>query len=138
MRQRRILVLLAVLSCVPSLGEGYAVLWGIAHGLSGKALRDGLDFWAGGFLALHGRVAVLFDAPAYNAFLAGLFGHIPFHFWSYPPNYLLLAAGFGWLAPWHAVLAFDALSLLALVAMLRAAGKSWWLTAAVALMVWRP
>jgi hypothetical protein len=131
--KKPVLVLLAILSCVPSLGEGFAVLWGISHGFAGKALRDGLDFWAGGFLALHGRLPVVFDAAAYNAFLSGLYGHIPFHFWSYPPSYLLLAAAFGWLAPWHAVLAFDALSLLALVAMLRAAQKSWWLIAAVAL-----
>jgi hypothetical protein len=131
--KRTVLAALAVLSCVPSLSEGYAVMWGVLHHLSGKALRDGLDFWAGGFLAWHGRVPVLFDAAAYNAFLGGLYGHIPFHFWSYPPNYLLLAAAFGWLAPWHAVLAFDAFSVLALVVMLRLAGKSWWLVAAVAL-----
>ena len=79
--------------------------------MAGKALRDGLDFWAGGFLALHGHLAVLFDHAAYQSFLAGRYGHLPYHLWSYPPSYLLVASGFGWLSPWHAVLAFDLCSL---------------------------
>jgi hypothetical protein len=116
------LVLLAVLCVLPSLFEAAAVVWGQAHGMTGKALRDGLDFWAGGFLATHGRVGMLFDQTAYDGFLAGLYGKLPVHLWSYPPNYLLLAAGFGWLPPWPAVLAFDALGLAALAAVLRLAG----------------
>jgi hypothetical protein len=116
------LVLLAVLCAVPSLVEGAAVVWGQAHGMTGKALRDGLDFWAGGFLALHGHVAMLFDQTAYDGFLRGIYGKLPVHLWSYPPNYLLLAAGFDWLPPWPAVLAFDALGLAALAAVLRLAG----------------
>jgi hypothetical protein len=116
------LVLLAVLCVVPSLVEGAAVVWGQAHGMTGKALRDGLDFWAGGFLALHGHVAMLFDQTAYDGFLRGIYGKLPVHLWSYPPNYLLLAAGFGWLPPWPAVLAFDVFGLLALAAVLRLAG----------------
>jgi hypothetical protein len=123
-----------VVAVLPSLGEGYAVLWGAAHGYAGKALRDGLDFWAGGFLALHGHLAVLFDPVAYNGFLRGIYGvKLPFHFWSYPPNYVLLAAGFGGLSPFHAVLAFDVGSLLLLVLLLRLAGQGWGLIAAVAL-----
>ncbi len=129
---RTVLPVLALLSLVPSLLEAVAVIWGDAHGLTGKALRDGLDFWAGGFLSLHGHAALLFNPPAYDAFLAGIFGKLPVHLWSYPPNYLLLAAGFGWLPPWPAVLAFDALGLALLVALLRLALLPWPLVLAVA------
>ncbi len=45
------LILLVVLCAIPSCAEAYAIIWGQRHGLTGKALRDGLDFWAGGFLA---------------------------------------------------------------------------------------
>jgi hypothetical protein len=102
------------------------------QGFTGKALRDGLDFWAGGFLALHGKVAMLFDPLAYQGFLDGAYGKLGVHMWSYPPNYLLVAAAFGWLAPWHAVLAFDAGSLLLLVLVLRLARLPWLLILAVA------
>ncbi len=67
-----------------------------------------------------------------GGFLAGLYGKLPVHLWSYPPNYLLVAAGFGWLPAWPAVLAFDAVSMALLVAVLRLAGQGWWLVAAVA------
>jgi len=126
------IVLLAVLCLMPSLFEAYAVIWGQRHGMTGKALRDGLDFWAGGYLALHGQVAMLFDPVAYDGFLRGIYGRLPVHLWSYPPNYLLVAAAFDRLAPWHAVLAFDAASLLLLLGVLRLAGLSWWLVIAVA------
>jgi hypothetical protein len=78
----------------------------------------------------------VFDPVAYQGFLTGAFfagaKAINVHMWSYPPNYLLVAAGFGWLAPWHAVLAFDALSLALLVAVLRLARLPWLLILAVA------
>jgi hypothetical protein len=132
-RRRLWLVFLALLCVTPSLSEGYVVLWGVVHGMSGLALRDGMDFWAGGYLAQHGQLAMVFDPLAYRQFLAGIYGKLPTHMWSYPPNYLLMASAFGGLAPWHAVLAFDGLSLLALVAVLRLAGLNAWLVAAVAL-----
>jgi hypothetical protein len=133
-KPRLALVLLLILCVVPSFYEGVAVAWGQMHGMAGKALRDGLDFWAGGFLGAHGQVPVLFDTTAYNGFLRGLYGvKLPFHMWSYPPNYLLLAGMFGFLAPWHAVLAFDVGSLLLLVWVLRLSGQGWGLIAAVAL-----
>ncbi len=125
------LILLAVLCMLPSLGEAYAIFWGDRHGMVGKALRDGLDFWAGGFLFLHHQLPILFNHTAYQAFLEGLYGRLPYHLWSYPPSYGLLAAGFGWLSPWHAVFAFDALSLLALALVLRFAGQSWWFVLAM-------
>ncbi|HUW80350.1 MAG TPA: glycosyltransferase family 87 protein [Acidocella sp.] len=126
------LIALAILCAIPSCLEASAVVWGEVHGHTGSALRDGLDFWAGGFLALHGHLAMLFDPLAYQGFLAGLYGKLPYHLWSYPPNYLLLASAFDWLSPWHAVLAFDAVSLLFLAFILRLAGQSWWIIAAVA------
>ncbi|OYV26786.1 MAG: hypothetical protein B7X08_00630 [Acidocella sp. 20-63-7] len=128
---RRPLAALLLLCLVPSLLEASAVIWGVAHGYTGEALRDGLDFWAGGFLAWHGHAAMLSDPVAYRAFLAGLFGKLPVHLWSYPPNYLLLAALVGWLPPWPAVLAFDLFSLLLLAFVLRRAGKSGWFIAAM-------
>jgi hypothetical protein len=130
---RRRIVILAILCVMPSLFEARAVLWGEMHGFTGKALRDGLDFWAGGFLATHGELAMLFDPLAYDQFLRGIYGKLPVHLWSYPPNYLLIAAAFGYLAPWHAVLAFDAVSLLLLAGILRLARQPWPLIIAVTL-----
>jgi hypothetical protein len=136
-RQRLGLFLLALFCLIPSLGEGYAIVWGELHGFTGKALRDGLDFWAGGFLASHGHVAMVFDPVAYATFLNGAFfagaKTLTVHMWSYPPNYLLLASAFGWLAPWHDVLAFDILSLLLLAFVLRLARLPWLMIAAVCL-----
>jgi hypothetical protein len=126
------LIALIFLCAIPSGIEGGVIAWGAAHGHSGKALRDGLDFWAGGFLVLHGQLQMLFDPLAYQSFLAGLYGKLPYHLWSYPPNYLLLASGFDVLSPWHAVFVFDAASLLLLALLLRLAGQSWWFIAAVA------
>lgn len=126
------LITLVALCAIPSCAEAYAIAWGQIHGHTGKALRDGLDFWAGGFLALHGHLAMLFDPHAYHNFLNLAYGKLPYHLWSYPPTYLLVASGFGWLSPWHAVLAFDACSLLLLVFLLRLSRQSWWLIAAVA------
>jgi hypothetical protein len=124
------IVLVALLPC---LRDAAAILWGQLHGFTGKALRDGLDFWAGGFLVRHQAMALLFDPVAYNGFLQGLFGKLPTHLWSYPPSYLLMASGFAGLSAWHAVLAFDALSLALLLAVLRLAGLNWWLILAVLL-----
>jgi hypothetical protein len=130
----RLKLVLAVMFCtLPSLCEARAILWGQMHGFTGKALRDGLDFWAGGFLLLHHQLPLLFDHMAYQSFLQGLYGKLPYHLWSYPPSYALVAAAFGWLAPWHAVLAFDAVTLLLLALALRLAGKGWWFIAALAL-----
>ena len=136
-RGRNIFILaIAILSILPSLAEGYAVIWGERQGFTAKALRDGLDFWAGGFVALHHHVATVFNPAAYETFIHGTFppagGKLPTHMWSYPPNYLLLATAFGWLSPWHAVLAFDAASLLFLMLILRLARLPWLLIAAVA------
>lgn len=127
------LAIILVLCTLPSLHEAAAIIWGERHGFTGKALRDGLDLWAGGFLLLHGQTQILFDHMAYQSFLQGIYGHLPYHLWSYPPSYGLLAAAFGWLSPWAAVMAFDAVTLVLLLAVLRLAGLSWWFVAAMAL-----
>ena len=127
------LSLLVAFCAIPSFCEAYAILWGERHGHIGKALRDGLDFWAGGFLLLHHQLPILFDHMAYQSFLQGIYGKLPYHLWSYPPTYGLIAAAFGWLSPWQAVFAFDAASLALLALVLRFAGKTWWFTAAILL-----
>jgi hypothetical protein len=133
-KARFALVFVLVLSVLPPLAEAAAVIWGAAHGMTGKALRDGLDLWAGGSLVLHGQALTVFNPAAYQAFLHASFGaKLPPHLWSYPPNYLLLVTPFGLLPPWPGVLCFDALSLLLLVAILRLAGQNLGLIAAVAL-----
>ncbi len=125
------LVAVLVFSVLPPVTEAAAMLWGVRHGFTGQALRDGLDFWAGGFLALHQQVAIVFDPVAYEAFITGIYGKLPTHTWSYPPNYLLLASAFGWLSPWAVVAAFQAASLALLIAVLRLARLPWLLIAAV-------
>lgn len=130
---RRVCLALALLCLLPGLLEAYAVTWGARQGFTGRALRDGLDLWSGGFLCLHGKAGVVFDPAAYRHFVTFRFGAgLPVHMWSYPPTYLLLAAGFGWLPPWPAVLSFDALTLLLLVFVLRFARQPWPLVLAVA------
>jgi hypothetical protein len=131
-RGRATLVAVLVFSVLPSVTEAAAMVWGVRHGFTGRALRDGLDFWAGGFLALHHHVAIVFDPAAYAAFITGLYGKLPTHMWSYPPSYLLLASAFGWLSPWPAVFAFQAATLLLLITVLRLARLPWLLIAAVA------
>ncbi len=124
---RRTLGLFCVLACLPCVIEAAALVWGQLRGFTGKALRDGVDFWAGGVLAAHGRVSVLFDHTAYQAFIEGMFGKLAFHTWSYPPTVLLISAAFAWAGPWPAILGFDAASLALLALVLRMAGRSWWL-----------
>jgi hypothetical protein len=131
-RDRAVLAAVLVFSVLPLGVEAAAMLWGVRHGFTGRALRDGLDFWAGGFLALHRQVTMVFDPVAYAAFITGIYGKLPTHMWSYPPSYLLLASAFGWLSPWVADGAFEAASLLLLIAVLRLARLPWPLVAAVA------
>jgi len=129
----RALRIVAVLCIIPSLVEAHAILWGATHHLTGKALRDGLDFWAGGHLALSGQLPVLINHPAYQGFLTGMYGKLPYHLWSYPPTYLLVSALFAWMPPWPAVFAFDAASLALLAGLLRLAKFEGWFIAAVLL-----
>jgi len=130
----RLVGLIVAFSTLPSLAEGYAIAWGQMHGMTGKALRDGLDFWAGGFLLRSGQAPMLFDHMAYQSFLQGLYGvKLPYHLWSYPPTYGLLASAFAVLPPWPDVLSWDVFSLVVLGAVLRLAGKGWGFVACVLL-----
>jgi alpha-1,2-mannosyltransferase len=125
------LALILAVCVIPAMCEAAAIIWGQRHGFTGKALRDGLDLWAGGFLLLHGQEPILFDHMAYQSFLQGIYGRLPYHLWSYPPSYGLMAAAFGWLPPWRAVLSFDVVTLALLAGMLRLAGKDRWFVAAI-------
>jgi hypothetical protein len=123
---------LIVFCTIPSVLQAALMVWGVTAGRGGRAMRDGVDLWAGGWLAWHGHLAWLFDPAAYHAFLAHVLpGDLPYHLWSYPPGYLLIVSPFDWLPPWPAILTYDATWFLLLAAALRIAGKSWWFVAAV-------
>ncbi len=89
-----------------------------ANGRRADALGDGLNYWAGPFLALHDQYSVLFNPIRYEAWFANKFGLYD-HVWSYPPSYLLILLGLGVFHPPVAVLMFSALSSLALWIALR-------------------
>jgi hypothetical protein len=59
----------------------------------GRAFGDDfLNYWSGGFLALHGRTAEVYDFAAFHAFEASIAGpHIGLYHYSYPPVLLLLS-----------------------------------------------
>jgi hypothetical protein len=117
---------------ISSLLQAALMVWGVAAGRGGRAMRDGVDLWAGGWLAWHGHLAWLFDPAAYHAFLYSVLqGALPYHLWSYPPSYLLVVGLFDWLPPWPAILTYDVAWFLLLAVLLRVAGKSWWFIAAV-------
>ncbi len=71
-------------------------LWSLTdEGLSllspSDAFWDFSNLWAGGYLARHGDVGILFDVDAYRTSLRTMFGHaLPNQEWSYPPSILLL------------------------------------------------
>jgi alpha-1,2-mannosyltransferase len=135
LKKKHIILIVVILSVLPSLGEGYAILWGAHHGYVGESLRDGLDFWVGGWLVWHHQILTVFDPSAYSQFIIHGFSipgrSIPVHMWSYPPNYLLVASLFGWMSPWKAILCFDVLSLMLLAIVLRLAKESWLFIAAI-------
>ena len=61
------------------------VMWG----------RDFLNLWAGGRLAIEGRLDALYDLGRYHDFLQASFGPLALHLYSYPPTSLLLDLPFG-------------------------------------------
>jgi hypothetical protein len=73
------------------------------------ALGDGLNYWAGPFLARQ-SVAAVFNPPVYSTWLAT---HLAVKnlIWSYPPSFLLLLYPLGFLPPVAAVFLFDIMSL---------------------------
>lgn len=101
-------------------GTGYDHNFGYLYG------RDFANFWAGGLAALTGKVAVLTNVDAYNAWLHEMFGgrvgtHSHYIF-SYPPNVLPLLTPFG-LLPYGA-----ALYLYTAVSLGLAAVLGWWVS----------
>ncbi len=100
-------------------GTGYDHNFGYLYG------RDFANYWAGGLAAVQGKVAVLTDVDAYNAWLHDMFGGrvgVNSHYiFSYPPNVLPLLMPFGLLPYAVALYLYTAVSL-ALAAVL-----GWWL-----------
>jgi len=73
------------------------------------ALGDGLNYWAGPFLARQ-SVAAVFNPPVYSAWLATHLAVKNLN-WSYPPSFLFLLYPLGFLPPVAAVFLFDIMSL---------------------------
>ena len=118
---------LALLAWYFSVGEGRL---DFAHHARG---RDFVNLWSAGRLIGEGRTLEVFDPRAFMAAHHRLFSpRLPFHFWSYPPPALLLAAPFA-LAPGYfaGLIAWTAAGLLALAPAGHAAltrpdgGRSW-------------
>lgn len=83
----------ALLAWYFSLGHGRLDFADHARG------RDFVNLWTAGRLIGEGRALEVFDPPRFMAAHHRLFSpRLPFHFWSYPPPALLLAAPFA-LAP---------------------------------------
>lgn len=64
---------------------GDNVMWG----------RDFINMWAGGRLAIEGKLALLYNLGGYHDFLQRTFGPLAMHIYSYPPTSLLLDVPFG-------------------------------------------
>jgi hypothetical protein len=92
----------------------YSIDWRTAYPRDGSTLligRDFLNFW------MYGRAAALpdpgrwYDAVAYQRELAALLGAYPGQNWSYPPSVMLIAAPFGRLGYFPALLVWTLLGL---------------------------
>jgi hypothetical protein len=73
------------ISQLHGLRVGDNVMWG----------RDFLNLWAGGRLAIEGKLDALYDLGRYHDFLQASFGPLALHIYSYPPTSLLLDVPFG-------------------------------------------
>lgn len=73
--------------------------------LDGKAFwgRDFVNLWAGGHLLWDGRADAIYDVAQYREFLAGLFGPLGGHNYSYPPVTFPIAQLFSLLPYWLAL-----------------------------------
>ena len=86
---------------------------------------DFTNLWAGGVLAASGRVATIFDFPAYADWLRTILGpRAENHEWSYPPSMLLLGVPLARLPLLYAYAVWTALTLGALWLALRSGGLS--------------
>lgn len=88
-----------------------------------RAMRGFSNMWAAGSAAMDGRVDLLFDQPAYAAWVRSLFGQgMPEQMWGYPPHALLLAVPAAALPLGAAYVAWLVLTHAGLWAALRSAG----------------
>ncbi|MGI8611465.1 MAG: glycosyltransferase family 87 protein [Sphingomicrobium sp.] len=73
--------------------------------LDGKAFwgRDFVNLWAGGHLLWDGRADAIYDVAQYRGHLAGLFGPLGGHNYSYPPVTFPIAQAFSLLPYWLAL-----------------------------------
>ena len=73
--------------------------------LDGKAFwgRDFVNLWAGGHLLWDGRADAIYDVARYREHLAGLFGPLGGHNYSYPPVTFPIAQAFNLLPYWLAL-----------------------------------
>lgn len=73
--------------------------------IDGKAYwgRDFVNLWAGGHLLWQGRADAIYDVAAYREHLAGLFGPLGGHNYSYPPVTFPIAQAFSLLPYWLAL-----------------------------------
>ena len=73
--------------------------------IDGKAYwgRDFVNLWAGGELLWQGRADAIYDVAAYREHLAGLFGPLGGHNYSYPPVTFPIAQAFALLPYWLAL-----------------------------------
>lgn len=110
---------LVMLAAAPGIAQLALHLSFWRSGYKADALGDGLNYWAGPYLALHGQYATLFDPPRYETWFAALF-HVSDHVWSYPPSYLLVVLWAGFFSPVAGALVFSVFSCLALWIALRA------------------
>jgi hypothetical protein len=84
--------------------------------------RDFVNLWTGGHLLREGRADAIYDVAAYREFLAGLFGPMGGHNYSYPPVTFPIAQLFSLLPYWLSL----ALWLGATGALFVWAARRWW------------
>jgi hypothetical protein len=91
--------LASLLGLVPTLALAYLLFWPTANGLDQygfPVFRDFINFWAGGRLALTGRVTEIYNLDAYEAAVQAFFAPMQrFMNFSYPPHILPLLLPLG-------------------------------------------
>lgn len=92
--------------------------------LDGKAFwgRDFINLWGGGHLLREGRADSIYEVAAYRDYLAGLFGPLGGHNYSYPPVTFPIAELFSLLPYWLAL----TLWLTSTGALFLWAARRWW------------
>jgi hypothetical protein len=112
----RILTIAAALfAALTTIAYVYKISWGALIPRDGTTLvigRDFLNFWMYGRAAWLGDPSRFYDPQIYNTALAALVGaDYPAQNWSYPPSIMLLAAPFGRLGYFPALLCWTILGL---------------------------